>query len=829
MHLRLALPAIALLFGPGAFAADLRVYPPEVTLAGPGRVQQLLVVEEKNGRVVRDLTASAKFAHGKGKSGPVIKIDATGLVTAVDGGDFLITVTVDNKSTKVGGSVGTAKADDVSFRNHVVPTLTRAGCNAGACHGALAGKGGLKLSLRGFDPESDWFVLTRQALARRIDLTQPAESLSLKKATRAVQHGGGTRFLEDSPHYRVVLGWIKAGAPEPKDGDATLERLEVFPPAILVNPKDTKSTYRSVVRATYSDGTTEDVTRWARFGSSEELVARVSEDGIITPGGNGEAAITVGFGTKVTTLTVTAPFPNVVKAEAFSQSPRNNYVDEFVLKKLELLQLPPSEQCSDTEFVRRAYLDTCGILPTPDEVDRFLADKDTEKRSKLVDKLLDHPAFVDYWSHKWSDLFLVSSRKLPQPAMWAFYRKLRQSVADNQPWDRFARDILTANGSSLTTGAGSYFVLHKDVSELAEATSVTFLGMSIGCAKCHNHPLEKWTQDQYWAYANLFSRVGLKNGDRAGEVLVQSKADGDALHLRRGIAMPPTPLDGKPLPADSTTDRRVYFADWLTAADNPYFAKAVVNRVWRSYMGRALVEAEDDLRETNPASNRELFDALAADFVKQKYDLKHLMRVILNSAAYQRSSKPTKQNLADDRFYSRYLLRRLSGEVILDAYSDITGVPTPFDKITSAGGDAITPIATYPSGTRAVQVPDSLTTSRFLDAFGRAERVQTCSCERTSDASVTQALHLNNGYTLNDKLRDKNSAVAKWIAAGMTDEQIVDQVFLLALSRKPTPAEKKKFLVILGEAAKDGAQSRREGIEDFVWAVLTGREFLFNH
>jgi hypothetical protein len=826
MQLRYALPALALLFAPVATAAELRVYPAEVSLAGKDRTQQLVVVEEESGRTVRDVTANTKFASSAEK---VAKVDAAGTVTGGAAGDAKITVTVGGKTASVAVSVGEGKADEVSFRNHVVPVLTRAGCNAGACHGALAGKGGMKLSLRGFDPDSDWFVLTRQALARRGDLTKPADSLMLQKATRAMPHGGGTRFLEDSPHYKTVLTWLKAGAPGPTDDDATLDRLDVFPPAILVAPKDAKSTFRVVVRATYSDGTTEDVTRLARFGSSEELVARVSEDGVISPAGNGEAAITVGFGSKVTTLTVTAPFANSALPALFAQSPRHNFVDDFVLAKLKLLDLPPSGQCTDAEFIRRAYLDTCGILPKPEEVVAFVADKDAKKRAKLIDKLLDHPAFVDYWSHKWSDLLLVSSRKLPQPAVWAFYRKLRQSVADNQPWDRFARDILTASGGTLTNGAGNYFVLHKDVSELAEATSVTFLGTSVGCAKCHNHPLEKWTQDQYWSYANLFSRVGLKNGDRAGEVLIQSKSDGDALHLRRGIAMPPTPLDGKPLPADSPIDRRAYFADWLTSADNPYFAKAFVNRVWRNYMGRGLVEAEDDLRETNPASNRELFDALAADFVKNRYDVKHLMRVILNSAAYQRSSKPLKENSADDRFYSRYLLRRLPGEVILDAYSDVTGVPTPFDKINSAGGDAVTPINTYPAGTRAVQVPDSLTTSRFLDAFGRAERIQTCSCERTADASVTQALHLNNGYTLNDKLRDKNSAVGKWIAAGMTDEQIVDRVYLSALGRTPTAGEMKKFLAILAEAAKDGAQSRREGIEDFVWAVLTGREFLFNH
>jgi hypothetical protein len=588
-------------------------------------------------------------------------VDAGGNVTALGAGDFTVTVNAGGKTTAVRGTVGGAKADEVSFRNHVIPTLTRAGCNAGACHGALAGKGGLKLSLRGFDPESDWFVLTRQASARRADLTNPAESLFLKKATRAVPHGGGTRFTEDSPHYKLLLAWLKAGAPGPMADDAALTKLDVFPPAILVDPKTPKGASRVSVRATYSDGTQEDVTRWARFGSSEELVARVGEDGIVTPTGSGEAAITVGFGTKVATLTVTAPFPTDAKAEAFAKSPRNNFVDELVLKKLELLRIPPSEQCGDAEFIRRAYLDACGILPRPEEVEAFLKDADPKKRAKLIDRLLDHPAFVDYWSHKWCDLLLVSSRKLPQPAMWAFYRKIRQSVADNQPWDRFARDIVTASGSSLANGGGNYFVLHKDVSELAEATSVTFLGMSVGCAKCHNHPLEKWTQDQYWAFANLFARVALKNGDRAGEVIVQSRSDGDALHPRKGVAMAAAPLDGTPLPENSPTDRRAYFADWLTSPENPYFAKAAVNRVWRNFMGRGLVESEDDLRETNPPSNRELFDALAADFVKSGFDLKHLMRMITRSRVYQQSLKTNRWNDGDPNF-SHAEPRRLTAE-----------------------------------------------------------------------------------------------------------------------------------------------------------------------
>ncbi|HEV3383975.1 MAG TPA: DUF1553 domain-containing protein [Gemmata sp.] len=805
-------------------AGELHIYPSEITVSGPNRIQQLLVVEEENGRVVKDLQETANFTSSNEK---VAKVSKTGRVTAVGNGEAIISAMV--KETKIASKVtvsGFDKPSDWSFRNHVVPTMTKLGCNSGACHGALAGKGGFKLSLRGFDPDSDWFVMTRQAQARRIDLSKPSESLLLKKTTRTLPHGGGKRIVEGDDHYALLIDWIKGGAAGPLESDSRIVGIEVFPKAALLKPKDN---LHVVVRASYSDGSSEDVTRWTRFGSSEELVAAVTEDGFATVTGHGEASIVANFGTKVATLTITSPFPNAIDSASFAKAERYNFIDELILKKLELLHLPPSGPASDAEFVRRVYLDTCGIVPPVDEAMAFLADTDPKKRGKLIERLLERPEFVDYWSYRWSDLFLVSSRKLPQPAMWAFYRKIRQSVADNQPWDAFARDVLTASGSTLANGGGNYFVLHKDVSELAEATAVTFLGMSVGCAKCHNHPLEKWTQDEYWSFANLFSRVGLKNGDRSGEVLVQSRLDGEALHLRKGFAMQPMPLDGKPLPLDSAIDRRGYFVDWLTAPDNPYFARAIVNRVWKNYMGRGLVEAEDDLRVSNPSSNPELLDALAADFVKNKYDLKHLMRIILNSAAYQRSSKPVAANAADDRFYSRYLVRRLPGEVILDSYSDITGVATSFNQLKSAAGDAATPIPTYPAGTRAMQLPDSLVLSRFLEAFGRADRIQTCACERTADASVTQALHLNNGQTLNDKLRDKNSLVGKAIAAGQNDAAIIDRVFLMALTRKPTVEERKKFLDILAEAAKDGAQFHREALEDFVWAILTGREFLFNH
>jgi hypothetical protein len=352
--------------------------------------------------------------------------------------------------------------------------------------------------------------------------------------------------------------------------------------------------------------------------------------------------------------------------------------------------------------------------------------------------------------------------------------------------------------------------------------------MSITCCRCHNHPLEKWTQDQYWEMANLFARVALKNGDRAGEVTVQSQPSGDVPHPRRGVPMPPTPLDGKPLAPDSKMDRRQYFAAWLTSPDNPYFARAITNRVWRNCLGRGLVESEDDLRQTNPPTNAELLDALAEDFIAHKYDVKHLMRSIMNSATYQRSSQPAPANSDDDRFYSHYLIKRLPAEVILDAYSQVAGVPTPFTQIQAGNTAQVAAYAGAPLGTRALQLPDSLVRSNFLDAFGRPGRSQACSCERQQDASVSQALHLNNGQTLNDKLRSKDARVARWLEEKVSDEDAIQRLFVLALSREPSAAELQKFKNLMAEAATDKKANRREVLEDLFWAVLTSKEFLFN-
>jgi hypothetical protein len=804
-------------------AAQLKLYPADISLTGPRTAQQLLVVEDESGGASADRTSGAKFITGNPN---VATVDESGLVRPVGDGETTVTATANGKSAVA--KVRVTKAKDPSppnFRNDVLPILTRAGCNSGACHGALAGKGGLKLSLRGYDPDADHFVLTRQALSRRVDRSEPAQSLMLLKSTRTIPHGGGTRIEKGSWQYQVVHDWIAGGAAGPSPADTAVERIEVLPRHAALKSKDT---LRMVVLAHYTDGLVVDVSRLAKFLSSEATVADVDEDGVVKVAASGEAAVSAIFNNRVATMSVTSPYPNAVEERASAESPRANFIDEHVLRKLRELRLPPSGQCSDAEFIRRAYLDAAGILPTPEELSKFLADKAPDKRAKLIDALLDRPEFVDYWAYKWCDVMLVSTRKLPQPAMWAFYRSIRQAIADNKPWDRFARDILLSTGSTLQHGGGNLFVLHKDVAELTESVAITFIGTSVTCARCHNHPLEKWTQDQYWSLANLFSRVGMKNGDRAGEVILSPATEGNALHPRKGIPMPPTPLDGKPMSLDDPTDRRAHFADWLTRPENPYFARALVNRVWRNFLGRGLIEAEDDIRETNPPTNPELFDALAKDFVAHGYDVKHLIRLVMNSAAYQRSSRPAKGNEADDRFYSHYIVRRLSGEVILDALSQVTGVPTSFTQVYTGVEGGTEATKNYPEGTRALQLPDSRVASKFLDAFGRPDRMQTCSCERQQDSTVSQALMLNNGQSLNDKLRAPKARLNAWIAENISDAEAVKRVFILAFSREPTAGELSKMTALLKDAGAT-PQVPREALEDVFWAVLTSREFLFNH
>ncbi|MBM3814405.1 MAG: DUF1553 domain-containing protein [Acidimicrobiia bacterium] len=796
-------------------AQQLSILPASVELTHREARHQL-IAEAVRGGYQQDLTRQAEWSSS---NEAVAKVDAKGIVTPAGDGEAVITaVSSGAKATARVKVSGYAAPFTWSFSGHVIPVLTKMGCNQGACHGALAGKNGFKLTLRGYDPEVDYDTLTRQAAGRRVSLADPAASLLLKKATFALPHGGGKRFSTSMLEYRVIQEWIANGAKAPQANDPVVTGLEVYPKSAILKPGDEQ---QLVVRARYSDGRVQDVTRWTKFSSSSEGVALVDDSGRVKVTGAGEAAITLWYSSRVLYARVTSPFENQVSAADYQHFQPRNYIDELALTKWKSLKLAPSKSASDAAFLRRAYLDAAGILPTAEEVEIFLNDTAPDKRAGAIERLLRRDEYADYWAYKWSDLLLVSSRKLRPNAMWAFYHWIRDSVKENKPWDKFSREIFTGSGSSRENGALNYFVLHKDTVALAENVTQAFLGQRLTCARCHNHPLEKWTQTQYYQFANLFSRVGQKNGDRAGETVIYAKAAGDINHPRLLRPLAPTPLDGKSMPLDAAADRRMHFAEWLTSPDNEYFARNIVNRVWGSIMGRGLVDPIDDVRATNPASNEELFDAVVKDFVRGGFDIKRLIRTIMNSATYQLSSEANATNQADNIFYSKYIVKRLPAEVILDAMSHVTGVPTAFSG--------------YPAGTRAMQLPDVRVQSRFLSVFGRPERIICDAGERSQDPSISQALHVINGDTLNKKLSAADGYVALFQRLGLSDSRVLEHLMLSAYGRYPAEEERKQMLDALNKARVSGTTSeaakeaRRQAMEDMVWAMLTSKEFLFNH
>jgi len=802
--------------------ASLVLLPGDITLAGPAARQRLVVEEKLGSAYAGQVVAGVTLASSDEK---IARIEGDEIIPVADG-----TTTV---TASVAGAKGskqpprsakiTVRVVDMkkpfqwSFRNHVESAMLKTGCTSGPCHGAQSGKGGFKLSLRGYDPEGDYWTITRQARGRRITPIDPGRSLLITKPTGAVSHKGGLRFRVDSIEYRVMSEWIAAGAPPPAETDARIERIEIVPGHVVLK-KD--SSQQLLVRAYFSDGRVEDVTRWTLFNSANESAVQVTPEGVAKTVGYGEGAVTAWYLSKVTTASITVPMDEAVAADTFAKASRRNFIDELVLAKLASLEIPPSPLCEDGEFIRRAYLDTLGILPTAAETKAFLADKSADKRDKLIEAILDRPEFVDYWAYKWSDLLLVNGDRLRfgnqdnknQSLLWSYYSWVRNHVEADTPWDVMVKELVTATGSTLENGAANYFILHQDPLDLAETTTVAFLGLNINCARCHNHPLEKWTNDQYYAMANLYARVRVKQDKSRGSATVYADAVGDLNQPLRGKPQPPTPLDGTPLKFDDPADRRLHLAKWLTAVDNPYFARSITNRVWANFFGRGLVESVDDMRLTNPPSNPELLDAAAKHLVDNRFQLKSLMRVILQSASYQRSSIALEGNKLDDRFYSRYYPKRMMAEMLLDTVSDVTGEPTKFTG--------------FPDGWRALQLPSSSAASYFLSTFGRPERLVTCTCERNDQPTMVQVLHIANGDTLNGKLRAKNNVIERGMAAKKPDAELLDDLYLHAFSRRPTAGERK---TILDELAKTPEAEKRQAWEDVYWSVLSSKEFLFNH
>jgi hypothetical protein len=790
---------------PSSAVKSLAVFPMEIALDGPRDSQHVGVLGIDATGQKRDLTREATILPGDPS---VIRVEA-GVVYPVKDGQATILIQAAGARAVVPVRVKNARADvPVSFSREITPVLTRAGCNQGACHGGQHGRGGFKLSLLGFDPVFDYAQIVQSAEGRRVVLSEPERSILLLKPTLTMEHKGGERFRVTSPSYELLRRWLEDGAPAPTAKDPMVQSLEVWPVRRLMVPGEQQQV---LVRALWEDGKRNDVTAFAQFDSLNEAVATVSASGLVTARDRGEAHVMIRFGGQAAIVQITLPYARLEKYPALA---RNNFIDDKLITRWHDLGLLPSPLCEDEEFFRRIHLDTVGCLPEPGDIKAFLADRSPGKRARAIDRVLQRREFIDFWALKWGDLLRINRDFLQERGMWSFHNWIRAALRDNKPIDQTVREIVTAQGSTFTEGPANFFLTGNSPTDWSETTSQVFLGVRVGCAKCHHHPFEKWSQDDYYGMAAFFVRLGTKSSQEfgifGGERVVYLRNSGEQIHPRAGRVVPPHPLDGKEM--KDPLDRRVKLAEWLTAPDNPFFARNMVNRFWGYFMGRGLVEPLDDMRVTNPASHPDLLEALARDFAAHKFDLKHLLRTIMNSRAYQLSSKAADGNKADaaNTYHARFTVRRLTAEQLADALDFATGTREKYQGL--------------PLGTRATQLPDSKVKSFLLDVFGRPSRQIVCECERTTQPNIAQALHLLNGDFLNKKITAPAGRLEKLLKAKKPWPDAVEELYLVSLGRPPRPAELQQAL---GWVKK--SPTPREGLQDLLWTLLNSREFLFNH
>jgi hypothetical protein len=796
-------------------AQPLCVAPARVELVGNFARGQLLVSTAAH---AEDLTATSQYVSSAPK---IVRVGPSGELTAQANGTAEIRVTVKSLHGSQIAVVpvtvrGVERRPKISYSRDIVPILSKAGCNMGACHAAQYGQAGFKLSVFGFDPKADHAAIVRDRSQRRVNFLEPAQSLLLKKPTLQVPHGGGRRMKLDSVEYATLAAWIAAGAPGPNSADARVTYLVVTPSHRVT------SLHRGQqlgVAAVYSDGSQRDVTALAKFDSMDEGVLSVSPLGLVTIKGKGQAPVLVRYGGQAALCTFLVPYAARVRLADWTN---HNFIDEFASAKFRELGIEPSPACSDATFLRRASIDAIGTVPSLDETRAFLAAKDPRKRERLVDRLLGlsgdprldihNDAYAAWWTLKWSDLIRNRSEDLGEQGMWAFHNWLLESFRENKPFDRFVRELITAKGSIYSVGPANYFRINNSPPDCGEATAQIFLGVRLQCAKCHHHPFEKFGQEDYYSFASFFARVGLKSSQEFGlfgrELIVVARDAGEVAHPRTGAVMKPKPLDAPAV--EEGFDRRTALATWLTAPSNDFFAKAVVNRYMSYLLGRGLVEPADDLRGTNPPTNPELMDALAKQFVKSGYDLKQLLRAILTSHLYELDSQPRAENIAETRMYSSFQVKRLSAEALLDAVDAATGTRSKFVSL--------------PLGTRAIELPDADYKDYFLKTFGKPVRASVCECERSPDESLAQALHTLNGDVVTGKIADPKGRIAGWLKAKRPRDRIVEDLYLATLSRFPTTAEKETAARFLNES-----QSAKECFEDLQWALINSKEFLFVH
>ncbi len=813
----LALSCVAVLLKVGTAHADeptpkkppvptitaLSVQPAALTLEDARDARSVIVTGKAQAGYSVDLSPVAKLRAGS----DLIRVDANGVVVPVKAGKTTLIVTAAGRQIAVPVTVKSVASPPVSFVREVMPVMSRVGCNAGTCHGSAKGKNGFKLSLRGYDPDFDHHALVDDVAGRRFNRSDPAQSLMLLKPTGAVPHRGGVLFSTASPYYTLLKRWISEGVRSDAETVKRVSSLEVLP--TVANVTLPGMTQKMLVLAHYPDGKTRDVTREAVFTSSLPEVATITNEGTVHAVRRGEAACLVRYEGAYAANNITVLGDRT--GYKWAAVPENSYIDQLVDKKLQKVRAQASGLCDDSTFIRRAYLDLTGLLPTPEATRTFLEDKapSAQKREKLTDALLASEAYNERWTNKWSDLLDSNSKFLGDVGVRKFRNWIRGSIADNKPYNQFVRELITASGDANQNPPANYMRVVRDTATATENVTQLFLGVRFSCAKCHDHPFERWTQNQYYQFGAFFAQVGYKPGANGGAEVVFNKGNGEVMHPKTGLAVLPAVPVGR-ITSAANADRRQPFADWLTSKENPFFSRAYVNRLWSYFLGKGIIDPVDDIRASNPASNPELLEALNKDFVEHGFDTRHIMRTIVLSRTYQSDLKTNKWNADDHVNFSHATPRRLEAEQLYDALHQATGSTVQF--------------AGLPAGTKAEELPDAKPVGDgFLDLFGKPVRETPCECERSSTVSLGQALNLINGPTLSDSVAAPTGRIAQLLKTNPTDDRIVEEIFLATFSRFPNAKEKRTALATLHVAS-----NRAEGAEDLMWALLNSPAFLFN-
>jgi len=783
-----------------SFAA-LTVYPERVSLNDEFARRQLLVTSENH-----DVTRTAKFSSRDAK---VASVDASGYVTPHLDGRTEIVVDFDGQTKTIPVEVqGIAAGRQVDFATEIVPLLSRFGCNAGGCHGKQGGQNGFQLSLFGFDQAYDHDALVKQARGRRVFPAAPDRSLLLLKVTGRMPHGGGARMTRDDQPYRLMRRWIENGAPPASPNTPHVVKLQVVPGDRVLSRDDQQ---QLAILAEYSDGSQRDVTRQAEFASNLEPVAVVDEDGLVkTVGQSGEATVMVRYMGHVGVFRAIVPHGSPL-AEIPNFTPAN-YVDRLAVEKWKKLGLLPSPPSDDATFLRRVTVDVCGRLPTSDETSKFLADNSPNKRTTLIDRLLDSPDYPAFFAMRWGVILRNSKLAGADQATYAFHNWLKDLIARNRPYDELVRGVVAAAGEWQDAPAINWYWQMRDdqLHQVTADTAQVFLGIRLQCARCHHHPYERWGQEDYFGLAGFFTRLGRKSFGQPPPYFASSKVTTGEKNPLTGQVPEPKYPEGEYPKFTPEQDPRHALVDWMRQPDNPYFARVMVNRLWGHFMGRGLVDEVDDIRDTNPPSNPELLDALAKDFVEHKFDVKHIIRTLLNSRVYQLSSEPTEFNKHDRQNFARFYARRLIAEVLHDAVDQTCGTQTKFSNM---AGNA-----------RAVDLPHEGFGSYFLDTFDRPRRVTGCECERSASATLAQVLLLGNSDEIENKLANGNGKIAALLKAKKPIKQIVEELYLGGYSRMPQPRELQATLQYI-----DGREKKQQALEDVLWTIINSKEFMFNH